>query len=194
MVPRLLSSRTVTNLVLQSPTSDLTNLREAPQLQQNELITQSARNMMTIMERARVAHPSLRKIVALEQLPRADYNHYSTLSSLYNTTLRNLVAAAPANDRCKIVVAGHTALLPATQDPAIRSAMFGSPSARETDGIHFRGSEGSYRHTSSLITALKSAGLGGWSSQGPRGAARQPAVRTYSQVVGTSNHFKVLNC
>ena len=96
-MPRLLSSRTVTNLVLQSPTSDLTSLREAPQLQHDKLITQSARNMMTIMERARADHPSLREIVALEQLPRADYDHYSTLSSLYNTTLRNLVAAAPAN-------------------------------------------------------------------------------------------------
>ena len=34
VVPRLLASHTVTSLVLQSPTSDLTNLREAPQLQQ----------------------------------------------------------------------------------------------------------------------------------------------------------------
>ena len=30
VVPRLLSSRTITNLVLQSPTSDLTNLKQVP--------------------------------------------------------------------------------------------------------------------------------------------------------------------
>ena len=53
--------------------------------------------MMTIMERARADHPSLRNIVVLEQLPRVDYDHYSTLLSLYNTTLRNLAAAAPIN-------------------------------------------------------------------------------------------------
>ena len=193
-MPRLLSSQTVTNLVLQSPTSDLTNLREAPQLQHQELITQSARNMMTIMERARAAHPSLRKIVVLELLPRTDYSHYSTLSSLYNTTLRNLVAAAPANNQCEIVVAAHTSLLTATQDPAISSAVFGSPSARGTDWIHFRGNEGSKKHTGSVISALKTSGLGGWSSQGPRRAGRQEAARSYSQVAGTSNRFEALNC
>ena len=149
---------------------------------------------MTIMERARADHPALRKIVVLEQLPRADYDHFSTISALYNTTLRILVAAAPTNHQCEIVVAGHTSLLPATQDPAIRSAVFGSPSTRGSDGIHFRGSEGNNRHTSSVISALKSAGLGGWSSQGPRGAARLPAARTYSQMVGTSNQFQALNC
>ena len=143
------------------------------------------------LEKARADHPSLRKIVVLEHLPRVDYDHYSTLSSLYNTTLRNLVAAATAHDRCEIVVAGHTALLPATQDPAIRSALFGSPTGRGTDGIHFRGHEGRNWHTSSVVTALKSAGLGAWKSQGPRGAARQPADRTYRQVVGTSNQFQV---
>ena len=195
VVPRLLSGRTVTNLVLQSPTSDLTNLREAPQLQHSELVTQSARNMMTIMERARVAHPSLRKIVVLEHLPRTDYDHFSTLSSLYSTTLRNLVAAAPANSQCEIVVAGHPSLLPATQDPAILAAVFGKPSARGMDGIHFRGKEGRKRHTSSVIAALRSAGLGGWSSQGPRRrAGRQEAGRSYSQVASTSNQFAVLNC
>ena len=194
VVPRLLSSRTVTNLVLQSPTSDLTNLREAPQLDHNELIIQSARNMMTIMERARSAHPSLRKIVVLDHLPRTDYDHYSTLSSLYSTTLRNLVASAPTNSQCEIVVAGHPSLLPATQDPAILAAVFGKPSARGMDGIHFRGKEGRKRHTSSVIAALRSAGLGGWSSQGPRRAGRQEAGRSYSQAVRTSSQWEVLNC
>ena len=92
------------------------------------------------------------------------------------------------------MVAGHPSLLPATQDPAIRSAVFGKPSARGTDGIHFRGKEGNKRHTSSVISALKSAGLGGWSSQAPRRAGRQEAARSYSQVASTSNQYEVLNC
>ena len=129
----------------------------------------------------------------LEQLPRADDEHLSTLSTLYNTTIRQLVAAAPAINQCKLVVASHASLNPATQEPALRTAVFGSPSARGTDGIHYRGKEGSTRHTSSVIAALKSAGLGGWSYQGPRGAARPQTAATYSQVVQTNNQFEGLN-
>ena len=189
VVPRLLSTRTVTNLVLQSPTSDITNLLHTSEPQQKDMAIKSAQNMFSIMERARADHPSIRKIVALEQLPRADNAQLSTLASLYNATLRNLAAAAPLNSQCVIVVASHTSLLPATQDQAIRAATFGSPSARSSDGIHFRGKEGGKRHTSSIISALKSAGLGGWSSQGPRRAGRQEAGRSYSQVVSTSNQY-----
>jgi hypothetical protein len=206
VVPRLLSSRTITNLVLQSPTSDITNLKHVPESQHKEIVTQSASNLFTIMERARADHPALRKIVMLDQLPRADNENFSRLSSLYNSTLRKLVAAAPLINGCEIVMAGHSSLLPATQDSNYSSALFGSPSARGSDGIHFRGNTGKKRHTSSVIAALKAAGLGGSSSQGAAGP--QPAG-TYSQVVqrgrragqrqedtpftlGTSNQFEVL--
>ena len=194
VVPRLLSTRTINNLVLQSPTSDITNLQNIPQGQHTDMATKSAQNMFSIMERARSGHPSLRKIVVLEHLPRADDEQLSTLASHYNATLRNLVAAAPENTECEIVVASHSSLLPATQDPASKLALFGSPSGRGCDGIHLRGSEGSKRHTSSVIAALKSAGLGGWSSQGPRRAGRQEVSRSYSEVVSTSNQYEVLNC
>ena len=90
-----------------------------------------------------------------------------------------------------LVVASHASLDP--QEPALRTAVFGSPSARGTDGIHYRGKEGRNRHTSSVIAALKSAGLGGWSYQGPRGAARPRTAVTYSQVVQTNNQFEGLN-
>ena len=146
------------------------------------------------MERARADHPSLRKIVMLDQLPRADNDHLASLSSHYNTTLRQLVASAPLINGCEIVMAGHSSLLSATQDSSNRLALFGSPSARGPDGIHFRGTEGKNRHTSSVVAALKSALPGGWSSQGPRGAARPQSVSTYSQVVQTSNQFEALNC
>ena len=158
------------------------------------MATKSAQNMFSIMKSARAGHPALRNIVVLEHLPRADNKQLSTLASLYNATLRNLVAAAPLNNQCEIVVADHSSLLPASQDVDIRSALFGSPSARGSDGIHFRGKEGSNRHTSSVIAALKLAGLGGWSTQGPRGSARPNTVQTYSQVAATSNSFEALNC
>ena len=209
VVPRLLSSRTITNLVLQSPTSDITNLKEVPESQHKEIVIQSARNMFTIMERARADHETLRKIVTLEQLPRADNEHFSSLSSLYNSTLRQLVAAAPLINGCEMVMAGHSSLLATTKDSSYRSALFGSPSARKSDGIHFRGNAGKNRHTSSIIAALKSAGLGGSTGQAIQGAARSQSAGTYSQAVQrgrraaprqqdtpfsliTSNQFEVL--
>ena len=74
------------------------------------------------------------------------------------------------------------------------------------DGIHFRGNAGKKRHTSSVIAALKAAGLGGASGQG---AARPQPAGTYSQAaqrgrraaqrqedtpftLRTSNQFEVL--
>ena len=106
-------------------------------------------------------------------------------------------------------MASHSSLLPATQDSSYRSALFGSPSARGSDGIHFRGREGKRRHTRSVIAALKSTGLGDASGQATEGAAGPEALGTYSQAVqrgpraaprqqdtpvtlSTSNRFEVL--
>ena len=209
MVPRLLDSRTITNLILQSPTSDITNLQQVPESQHVELVTQSARNMFTIMERARADHPALRKIVTLDHLPRADSEQLSTLATLYNSTLRQLVAAAPLINGCEMSEAGHSSLYHATQDSSHRVALFGSPFARGSDGIHFRGKEGKRQHTRSVIAALKSAGLGDASGQATEGDARPEALGTYSKAVqrgpraaprqqdtpvtlNTSNRFEVL--
>ena len=181
VVPRLLSTRNITNLVLQSPTSDITNLKHIPEAQHKDMVSKSAQDMFNIMEKARGGHPSLRKIIVLEQLPRADDKQLATLASLYNSTLRNLAAATPFNNQCEIVVASHTSLLPATQDASLRSALFGSPSARSSDGIHFRGKEGSSLHTSSVISALKSVGLSGWSTKRARRSPQGSASRMDTQ-------------
>ena len=102
------------------------------------------------------------------------------------------MAAAPPSSHCQMVVASHSFLNPASQD--MQSDLFGSPSARSNDGIHFRGKQGSKRHTSSVISALKSAGLGDWNTQGcPRDGSQQDG-RTYSQVARTGNRYEVLNC
>ena len=144
--------------------------------------------MVEIMERARAEHPSLRKVIIFDQLPRTDMEE---LSKLYNSTLRELVEAAPSNQHCQFVVASHSSLQPTSLE--MRTALFGFPSARNTDGIHFRGNEGKKRHTSSIISALKTAGLGDWSVQGRQGAGRQQNARTYSQAVGGRNQYEVLN-
>ena len=193
VVPRLLSNHSVTNLILQSPTSDVTNLSQVPESQQKDFIKQSARNMVGIMEKARAEHPSLRKVIILEQLPRTDSDQLSSLANTYNATLRDLVAATPASSQCQILVASHSSLHPTSQN--MQSDMFGFPSDRGTDGIHFRGKQGSKKHTNSIISALKTTGLGGWKSgrSYQRDGSPQES-RTYSQTVRTSNRYEALNC
>ena len=162
----------------------MTNLSQLPESQHQGFIEQSARNMVAVMERARAQHPSLMKVVILDQLPRTDSEHLSSLASTYNITLRKLVAAAPPSSLCQMMVASHDSLIPASQDP--RLAVFGSASSRGTDGIHLRGREGKKRHTRSVISALKSTVLGGWTVQGRQEAGRQQRGQTPSQAVGTS--------
>ena len=144
------------------------------------------------MERALSKNPALRKGVILEQLPRNDFSHLSNLTSIYNTTLKQLVAASPYQRQLAVI--GHPSL--ALTTTAKTAVLFGHPSAPRSDGIHFRGSEGARRHTDSIVTALKSAGLalpGGWTTQGRRGAASLQPSGSNSQAVETGNMFGPLN-
>ena len=194
VVPQLLAQAQspITNLVVQSPTSDITNLQSLDESTHRNLIYQSVRNVVQTMEKALYEHPALRKGVILEQLPRNDSFHLSNLTQFYNTTLQQLVAQSSYGQR--LVVIGHPALALTTAAKTV--ALFGPPSAPRSDGIHFRGSEGARRHTDSVCTALKSAGLAqetGWSTQGRRGAARLQPSGSYSQALRTNNMFESLN-
>ena len=192
VVPRLLNQRgvqgTITNLVLQSPTSDITNLRASvPEAQHRGYVEQSARDMVSIMERALTHYPALRQVIILEQLPRLDSPHLSSLGEHYNSILRTLVTSSPHAQHIRVV--GHPTLSPTYVGR--RNGLFGPPHPRN-DGIHFRGKEGVRRHTDSVVSALRVAGIASWSVQSRRGAAR-PSSPSYSQVVQTSNRFSVLN-
>jgi hypothetical protein len=192
VVPQLLSQAKspITTLVVQAPTSDITNLQAVPEMDHKDLVLQSARNVVHTVEQALADNPALRKAVILEQLPRKDSIHLFSLTHVYNTTLQQLVAASHHNSR--LVVVGHPSLSPTTE--AKTTAMFGSPSSPRRDGIHFRGSEGVRRHTNSVFSALKSAGLAGWNTQGSRGAARLHPPGSNSQALQTENRFQPLNC
>ena len=193
VVPQLLSQSKspITTLVVQSPTSDITNLQIVPERDHKDLVLQSARNVLNTVQRALADHPALRKGVILEQLPRKDSAHLSSLTQLYNTTLQQLVAASHHNQQ--LVVVGHPSLSLTTE--AKTTAMFGPPASPRSDGIHFRGSEGARRHTDSVLSALKSTGLTGWSTQGRRGAARfQPSDTYNQQTMQPGNRFQPLNC
>ena len=107
VVPQLLgqAKSPVTTLVIQSPSSDITNLQEMPDGRHKDLVIQSAENVVSTVERALAANPSLRKAVILEQLPRKDSIHLFSLTHVYNTTLQELAAASRHNSR--LVVVGH---------------------------------------------------------------------------------------
>jgi hypothetical protein len=200
VVPQLLAQykAKITNLVIQAPSCDLTNLNH-PSLPHprdepihKDLVRQSAKNVVHTMEQALSEHPSLRKGVILEQLPRNDFTHLSNLSKLYNITLQQLVAQSPYHRQ--LVVVGHPALALTTAAKTVD--MFGSPSSTHSDGIHFRGAGGSRRHTDSVLTALKTAGLAlpaGWRTQGRRGAATVQPSGSDSQGIQTGNMFESLN-
>ena len=150
-----LATRAYTHLVLLSPTSDLTNLGEVPQDQHRELAKRSASNMYHTMVRALATTPSLEKVSIFEMFPRADSVLLSTLTLIYNTTLRELVANSPLSQASKITVLGHPTLT--TSSEAKKEAMFGLPSRRGCDGIHFRGAEGRAAYTNSIIEGLTAA-------------------------------------
>jgi len=196
VVPKLLGTKAFTHLVLLSPTSDLTNLLGAgvPEAQHGEHAQQSARNMFHTMERAINTSPSLERVTIFEMFPRSDSIRLSALATIYNTTLKELVASSPLSR--KITVVGHPSLTITTEPK--RQAMFGLLSSTRCDGIHFRGVEGSQAVTDSIIKGLTATGApatlpGGWSVQGRQGAATSPATTaTYSSVV-TGNRFQVLN-
>ena len=195
VVPKLLGTRAFTHLVLLSPTSDLTNLTRVEEKYHEDMAQQSALNMFHTMVKALATTPSLKKITMFKMPPRTDSTHLSSLATTYNLTLQELVAASPYGER--ITVVGHPVLTTSTR----REAMFGLASNPRTDGIHFRGKEGSLYLTHSIVEGLKTAGVAmsgadqpeGWRTQHRRGAASTPANTTSTQV-STSNQFAVLNC
>ena len=195
VVPKLLSAKAFTYLVLLSPTSDLTNLKEVEEQHHEGLAQQSALNMFQTTLKALESSPSLRKVVIFEMFPRCDSPHLSSLAITYNIALKELVAASPHTQQ--ITVVGHPSLTVRAQ--AKGEAMFGLPSYPSTDGIHYRGAEGRQGLTFSIIEGLKAAVVTssaqpeGWMVQGRQGAATSPApAATYSQVT-TGNRFAVLN-
>ena len=202
VVPRLLARGKYRNLVLQSPTSDITNLWGVPQEHLHRgYVLQSAKNMVATAERALAHTPDLRKVVILDMLPREDHLLLASHAAFFNSTLRELVAASPLHSQ--IHVGNHSTLTPSTE--AKKVAIFG-PSSR-SDGIHFKGPEGTKRHTSSVVAALQSAGLAppssqlaataqgsSWTTQGRRGAARVQPSGSSSQPPMTTNSWQVLNC
>ena len=186
VVPKILAKQPCDNLVLQSPANDVTNLSQVPEHQHQGWAEQSSRNMVNIAEQAILANPNMKKVVLLEHLPRADSDHLAALAIHSNSALHQFASSSIFSNQ--IVVASHSGLNPSTEEKTV--AIFGP--RNRGDGIHLRGSEGPRRHTSSVISALKSVGIAGWSTQASKGSAK-PQFMSYSQALKTNNRFQQLN-
>ena len=117
------------------------------------------------------------------------------------------MATSPLIQAQRITVVGHPSLAPSltTNSGHRQQAMFGLPGSKGTDGIHYRGAEGSKYLTNSIVEGIKKAAAStapgtsqptGWSTQSRRGAATIPATSpaTPATQVTTGNRFTVLNC
>ena len=142
--------------------------------------------MVNIAEQAIIQKSELKKVILLEHLPRADSDHLAALAIHSNSALRQFASTSIFSNQ--IMVASHSSLDPLTEEKTV--AIFGP--RNRGDGIHLRGAEGSRRHTSSAISALKSVGIAGWTTQTGKGAAK-PQVKSYSQALKTNNRFQQLN-
>ena len=112
------------------------------------------------------------------------------------------MASSPFTHAQKITVVGHPSLAPSlTSNSSHRQqAMFGRPGSKGTDGIHYRGAEGSKYLTNSIVEGIKSTAPSaplptGWRTQLRRGAASIPSTASSAtSQVSTNNRFMVLNC
>ena len=168
-VPELLAARSYTNLVLQAPSNDITNILKIQDLSKHqELAEQSARNTLAVVEQALRVHPSLQKAIILEHLPRADNDHLGRLSEHSNNVLREIVALS--NLRNRITIASSKALECNTEAKIVK--MFGARDSPRSDGIHLMGENGKQLYTDFVVDSIRSANLA-WVSPFPRHGARQ---------------------
>jgi hypothetical protein len=182
-VPELLSTREFTNLIIQAPCNDITNIKNVQNsYQRNSLAEQSSLNTVAIVEKALTEFSYLERVLILERPPRVD--GLEELSDFSNKILRGAVQNSRMRNR--IVVRSLKSLQLTTEDRKVD--IFGSPSSAKSDGVHMVGKLGRQLYTDSVITAVNESGLpGGRRTQGQEGE-----LYSWASVV-TSNRFSVLS-
>ena len=158
-----------------TPSNNIKNIENLEAEEQKKLAFKTAADTVTIVEKAIANSESLEKAVIVELPPRADSKILQELTEFTNFTLRSLVENSKLNKQINI----------ASLDPLYAHSeydIFGSPSARQSDGIHMRGKFGKKVYTESILTALMSAGLG----------FNKTSV-TSTPTFPTSNYYQVLS-
>ena len=180
-VPELLAVRNYTNLVVQAPCSDITNILKVQDRSSHRgLACQSALNTLAVVEQALRVNPSLQQAMILEHLPRADSDYLNALSQHSSAVLREAVAASKLND--KIVVAPSSPLECTNEQKMID--MFGARDSPRSDGIHLLGDHGKRLYTDFVLGSLKSANRA-WTTIRSR-SRRIPQMEQVSQATGPS--------
>jgi hypothetical protein len=189
-VPELLSERDYKNLIIQAPCNDITNLKVFKnEAYQYSLAEQSSYNTLAVAENALREFTSLEKVIILERLPRADNDRLSELSLHSNNVLHQAAESSEFRDR--ISVRRHTSFRFDTEEKIVD--IFGHYSSPRYDGIHLVGKLGRQLYTDSVLTAVRTAGISDWTTQGIRCSARvQSNIDTYNVV--TNNKYGMLNC
>ena len=155
-VPRLLAARSYANLVIQAPCNDITNILKVQDRSSHQsLARQSALNSLAVVEQALRVNPSLKKVVILEHLPRADSDYLNDLSKHSNSVLRE--AATASNLKDQIVIASSEHLECTNEQKTID--MFGAKDSPRSDGIHLVGDYGRQLYTDFVLVSMKSANL-----------------------------------
>ena len=169
-VPELLAARTFTNLVIQAPCNDISNIIKVQDRSKHQnLAALSAHNTLAVVERALRVTPSLKKVVILEQIPRADSDYLTGLAEHSNEVFRELVASS--NHRNNITIASSQSLQCHTEQKILD--LFGARDDARSDGIHLAGSHGRQLYTDFVLSSLKSAKL----ATPPRWSGARPAPR-----------------
>ena len=176
MLPKLLKERPYKNAIVLTPSNNITNVKEMPKEEQNQLAVHTALETLNIVEKALEEFPNLEKAVIVELPPRADNQRLSELVEFANFVLKSSVANSKYRNQISI------ASLEPLYDQS-EYAIFGSSSSPKSDGIHMRGNRGRRLYTDCILNAIKSADL--CSSVTPTVAA------SYS--IPTSNMFDLLS-
>ena len=174
-VPKLLSERPYKNIIVLTPSNNIKNIENLEAEEQKKFAFKTAADTVTIVEKAIANSEYLEKAVIVELPPRADSKRLQELTEFTNFTLRSLVENSKLNKQITI----------ASLDPIYEYSeydIFGSPSARQNDGIHMRGKFGKKAYTESILTALMSAGLGFTTTSA-----------TSTSTIPTSNYYQVLS-
>ena len=177
-IPKLLSERKYTNLIVLTPSNNIKNIEDLPEDQQNQMAVDTPLETLGVVEKALKDNPTLKKVVIVELPPRADSNRLSELTEFSNFVLKGAVNKSKYKNKISI------GALDTMFDYSERD-IFGSPNYYKYDGIHMYGKLGSKVYSNCVLTALESAGLTSLSGTLESSSAYSP--------IPTSNRYSVLS-
>ena len=183
------------------PTNDITNIKTFPQAQQYTMAERSAKNMVSIAEKALRDNTTLMKIVLMEYPTRADSSLLDKVVVHANNSLRGRVGNSRYKEQ---ILIGNMGSLNYSNTREMVDRFGPTNSSPRYDGIHFRGRKGKTLYTESVEAAVRATS---WmdkrkpereasstsftpSITSPRNPVRQEGAR---EVTPVYNSFEILS-